>query len=301
MLASALPSAAIESGPQGIVRQFCQADALGRRVTLQGWADFAPLVDWRFEPAWDHVVLITGYAVGAPQPAEGGALAVEVRYDVVGDVSALGLETAVHIERVTFRVHAPEQAWHIIGPPVPPHISASRIEIGPMRQSFEQGGLNFLPNSLFVWQMFRSAGWDVPFQRTLDLLPGSAYRVVESPAVGDVVLYLRDGVPYHTGLLEAEHQVVSTTLNAGIVRTTADAFAGEVKYLRLIRPPALPARGKPTPPPPVRRPTPQPAKERPTNVSRRGTQPSPQRRVETAGKAVPTRAPVTPTARRTAP
>jgi len=43
-------------------------------------------------------------------------------------------------------------------------------------------------------------------------------------------------VAYHAGLLEAEDQVVSSTLNAGIMRTAVDAFAGQVTYLRLVQP-----------------------------------------------------------------
>jgi hypothetical protein len=235
------PAAAVESGPQGVVRQFCQADALGRRAGVGGWADFEPIVSWSFEPAWDYVVLITGYSIGSPRSGEGDALDVDVDYTVVGQVSALGLDTGVHVETVTFRVHAPHEGWRIIGPPPPPHIFGTRLDIEAMRRSFERGALNFLPNSLFIWQMFRAAGWNVPFQRTGDLLTASVYRPVKKPQVGDVVAYLRDGLPYHAGLLEAEDQVVSSTLNAGIVRTRVDAFAGDVRYLRLIKPEQAPA------------------------------------------------------------
>jgi hypothetical protein len=251
-LASAYPVPAVESGPQGIVRQFCQADALGRRVSVPNWSEFARMVEWPFEPAWDSVLLITGYSVGSPRAAEGGALDVDVDYTVVGQVSALGLETSVHVETVTFRVHAPEQGWRIIGPPPPPHIFGTRVDIEALHRSFTYGALNFLPNSVFIWQMFRSAGWNVPFERTADLLAGATYRLVEKPQVGDVVVYERDGVAYHAGVLEAENQVASSTLNAGIVRTAVDAFGGDVRYLRLIEPEPEPTPliARPTGPPP---------------------------------------------------
>jgi len=67
-------------------------------------------------------------------------------------------------------------------------------------------------------------------------LAGTAWGNLKVMSVGDLVVYLRDDAPYHVGLLEAENQVVSSTLNAGIVRTTIDAFAGDVRYLRLIEP-----------------------------------------------------------------
>jgi hypothetical protein len=291
-LASASPVPAVESGPQGIVRQFCRADAFGRRVSLRGWPQFIPIVEWPFEPAWDSVLLITGYSVGSPRPTEGGALDIDVDYAVVGQVSALGLETNAYVETVTFRVHAPEQGWRIIGPPPPPHIFGARVDIEALRRAFTYGALNFVPDSLFIWQMFRSAGWNVPFERAADLLTGTTYRLVDKPQAGDVVLYLRDGLAYHAGLLEAENQVASSTLNAGIVRTSVNAFGGEVRYLRLIEP-------EPEPPPPFAPPTRPPptaaltAVKKPTVArnsvkgAKHGAQPSAHPRVKGTGKVRP--------------
>jgi hypothetical protein len=240
VLAAVAPiAAAADLGPQGVVRQFCQADGLGQRVSVRGWTEVAPLVNWTFEPAWDHVVLITGYSVDSPRPTESGKMVVNVTYGVVGQLSARGLDTSDGTESVTFEVQAPEEAgWRITGPPPAPHIFSNRVDVDSMRQSLETGGVNFLADTLFIWQMFQSAGWNVALTPTFSLLDGTAFRAVDRPAVGDVVVYLRDGHPYHVGLLEAENQVVSSTLNAGIVRTAPDAFAGDIKYLRLIQPDA---------------------------------------------------------------
>ena len=68
-LLNPVPAAAAGFGPQGVVRQFCQADGNGQRATMPGWAALAPLLTWAYEPAWDTVVLINGYTVGSPQPA----------------------------------------------------------------------------------------------------------------------------------------------------------------------------------------------------------------------------------------
>ena len=228
---------AAELGPQSVVREFCRADALGERGSSWGWTDVAPLVTWELEPAWDQITLVSTYTVEPPRPDGEGTLAVDVRYAVVGQVSALGLDTNVYVETVTFRVQAPDGVgWRIIGPMPAPHIFANRVDVGEMRRSLQQGATNFVPDGLFVWHMLRSAGWNVPFEGTGDLLNGAAYRPVERPAVGDLVVYLRDGTPYHVGLWEAENQVVSSTLNAGIMRAALEAFPGEVRYLRLVEP-----------------------------------------------------------------
>ena len=230
---------ASDRGPQGVVREFCQDDGLGERVNGRGWTNLAPLVAWALEPAWDHVVLISSYTVGAPRPDIQGTLAVDVSYAVVGQLSALELDATVYVETVTFRVQALDaEGWRIAGPPPAPHIFAHRVDIDQMRRSLQLGGANFVSDSLFVYQMLRYAGWNVAFERTADLLNGTTYRSVERPAVGDLVVYLRDDVPYHVGLWEAENQVVSSTLNAGVVRDAVAAFAGEVKYLRLVEPEA---------------------------------------------------------------
>ena len=270
-------SLAAEFGPQGIVRQFCQADGMGQRVTIPGWAGLAPLVGWAYEPAWDNVTLITGYTVGSPQAAAQNSFTVEVRYGVIGQLSPLGLNGEAHAETVTYRVQADEQgSWLIVGPPPAPHVFANRVDIEVMRRSLSDGGVNFLANTVFVWQMFRSAGWDIPFESTADLLSGTTYRVVEDPKPGDLVVYLRDEAPYHVGLLEAKNQVVSSTFNAGITRTPIDAFAGTVRYLRLVRPgtvetgaeteaaPANTPALRPTPSAPKSTATPSSPKKRPT-------------------------------------
>jgi hypothetical protein len=236
VLATAVPVDAVESGPQAIVGQFCRADGLGQRAQIAEWGAIAPLVAWSLEPAWDHVVLIGGYQVAPARWLEDGSVTIAVRYAVIGEVSPFGLDTAVHVETVEFRMEAANGVWRVLGPPPPPHIFAHRVDMDALRRSLEFGALNFLPNSIFVWRMFQSAGWNVAFVPTIDLLNGQAYRAVDKPKTGDLVVYLRDGVPYHVGIVEADDQIVSSTLNAGVVQTAPDAFPGEMRFLRLVQP-----------------------------------------------------------------
>ena len=287
-------------GPQTVVRQFCQADGLGQRASLPNWAAVAPLVTWIYEPAWDHVMLISSYTVDSPRSAEPMTLLVDVHYQVTGQVSARGVDPQGYVETVTFQVTPYGTGWRIAGPPPPPHIFGDSVDVDAMRRSLEQGGVNFIADSLFVWRMFQAAGWNVDFEATGDLPDGPLYRAVDQPLPGDVVAYLRDGSPYHIGLLEADDQVVSSTLNAGIVRTAIDAFTGEVKYLRLVQPnPAPPPVRLPAyagmlapqapiaPPQPRRTPTPVARKEKPRPgkaPARRTPQPTHGKRARTKAK-----------------
>lgn len=235
-------------GPQGVVRQFCQLDGMGMRATMPGWLQVAPLVAWTLEPAWDHVVVVGSYIVGAPRPVEGRtALDVDVRYDVVGEISGGGMRAEPGIETITLRVDAPGAgSWRILGPPPLPHLFADRLDVGDVRASLENGTARFVPDSLFVWQMFRKSGWQIPRLPISEVLATNWFRIVTKPAAGDLVVYLRDGRPYHVGILTPGDTVVSSTINAGIVGTPVDAFAGDVKYARLVGLPGIAAEDEET-------------------------------------------------------
>jgi hypothetical protein len=235
---AARPSDLENLSPQAVVSRFCQLDGDGLRVIPLGWPSVAPLVAWPFEPAWDFVVLISGYEIGGQYPNSDGALMVDVRYSVVGLVSAGRLDDVVYTQTVPFLVTpSGGQTWQVGGPPPPPHLFASRVDLAAMRRTLVPDGTAYLSNSSFVWRMMHSAGWNVPYEPTLDLLDGATYRAVERPDVGDLVVYTQDGRPYHVGLLAAPGEVASATLNAGLVSARLDAFPGEVVYLRLVEPP----------------------------------------------------------------
>ncbi len=228
---------AAQTGPQTAVREFCQLDAFGSRVAIQTWPQVAPLVEWSLEPAWDEVVLITSYTVGWTENAPDNMLDVEVQYAVSGRVTAAGVHDETSIESVKYRVRGtPTNDWRIVGPPPPPHILATHVDTEPLRRSLERGGASFLPNSNFIFHLFRGGGWNIDWQPTSALLSGGTFRPVDKPKPGDLVLYLRDATPYHVGVLENEGVVVSSTLNAGIIRAPQAAFPGEVKYARLVKP-----------------------------------------------------------------
>jgi hypothetical protein len=227
-------------GPQNLVRGFCEADGMGARLPGGRLHAITRLLSWPFDPAWDHVFLITGYRIGPTIPREDGKLSVDVDYAVVGEATVLGFEPVSYMERVAFLLDTPDGThWQIVSPMVPPHVFGHRVQNDELVASLKEGRGAFLPSSVFVQQLLHAAGWNVPYIPTADLLTSSSYGPVESPMKGDLVVYVQDGVPYHVGVLEGPDRVISSTLNGGIVRTTANAFLGEVSYLRLVVPAAL--------------------------------------------------------------
>lgn len=230
------PAGALELGPRAVVRQFCRLDALGVRASQQGAARIRDLESWPLEPAWDQIVLIKSYTVGPSRPLSSGVFAVEVRYEVVSRLTAAGLEASAHEETVDFEVGsaAAGEAWRILSPLLPPHVMTTQVDVARAQQDLREGGTSFVANSVFVSRMFAAAGWTPIFQVTEDLSRGPMFRPVETPEAGDVVVFERDGVAYHSGLLDGEGALISSTLNLGLVRSSLDAFPGHVSFLRLV-------------------------------------------------------------------
>lgn len=249
-LVAVVPAHADDPGPQNAVRRFCAADAMGARMIAGQWREVGELVAWPFDPAWDRVVSITGYRIGSTEALDDGQVNVEVDYAVVGETTSTGFEAGAHVERVTFLLDsAGDNHWRIVAPLVPPHVFGHRLQTEEVVESLKHGRNAFVSSSLFVQQLLQAAGWDVPHIPTAALLGESTYGSVSSPAKGDLIVYVQEGVPYHVGLLEAPGRVISSTLNAGIVRTTPNAFLGEVRYVRLLAPAKVPTTtSTPTPP-----------------------------------------------------
>jgi len=236
-----------ELGPQSVVRRFCQLDGLGQRLHTVTWNAMAPLVEWPLEPVWDSAVVVAGYDVGPPRVVAMDLMEVEVRYSVVAQITPTGQGDQAYVERIVFRVRPGEGGWRIMGPPPAPHLFASNVDMAAARRAVHPGQAQFPTNSDFVWQMYRAAGWEIDYLPTAELGSGQTFRLVTSPRPGDLIVYLNDGIAYHVGVLDDETNLISATINAGILRTPVEAFAGEVQYLRLVQPP---------PPTPIKDPPP---------------------------------------------
>jgi len=233
VLSLLMPVAAVAQRPQEIVAAFCREDGLGARTLASTFRRVAPLVKWPLEPAWDSVVLITGYKVGNAIEMEAGVVEIEVEYSVVGRLVQQRHEVETQTKLQRFRLQASDDGWWIVGPPVPPHVFVHRVDTEALGRALA-GRSGYLSQSLFVAEMFRAAGWRVPTESVDALLAGTTYVPVPQAAVGDLAVYSDGDAPYHVAIVEEPDIVVSATLNAGIVRSTLATFPGRVRFLRLV-------------------------------------------------------------------
>ncbi|HVN85954.1 MAG TPA: hypothetical protein VMW17_14030 [Candidatus Binatia bacterium] len=221
-----------------IVRRFCQVDGTGSRLHPRRWATVAPLVSWTLEPAWDHVRIISGYQINSPRFFD-DHVEIGVDYTVIHQIDAGDqgeVNDAPQIESVRLRVEVDNDGQpRMAGPPPVPHVFATHLEEAALRASLRPSS-EYLSDSAFVWRMLTDAGWAIPFQSVSQLRGSSVFAPVETPAAGDLAVFLAAEVPYHVGFVTADGLVASATINAGLMQTSADAFDGAVIYLRLVQP-----------------------------------------------------------------
>ena len=233
---------ALGGDPMASVRAFCAADAIGARLEQREWPRIAPWVTWQLEPAWDRIELVRGYEVSTPRTQD-GKVSCEVKYTVVGEIIGGRSIDAARVESVTYPLvlDGSGEWWRISGPPPIPHLSADRVDRQAMADLLDPKNGGYLSAASFVVELLHGAGWELPQLDISALLTTTLLETVESPAVGDLVLYVDAGRPYQAGVLESEDRVVSMTLNGGLRRAPVNAFAGEVVYRRLLPAAATPA------------------------------------------------------------
>jgi len=234
----------------GVARDFCRADGLGHRLSPRELASLAPLVGWRFEPAWDSVVLIRGYQIASPRRA-GDTLTVDVDYSVVAEVVAGQVVRKPRVEHRRFRLRAGGGGWVLLGPPPPPHVFEDRADADAFADLLDPKTGAYVSNVAAALKHLGSARGEPSRVTVVALSGGSGLEPVDEPVAGDLVFYLDGTTPYHVGIVEAGDVVLSATLNAGAVKLPLDAFDGERVFMRPrsdAPPPAgAPARGTPRP------------------------------------------------------
>ncbi len=224
--------ASAQQFPELAVAGFCEADGRGYRLLAVRGPALSEAFGGRFQPAWDRLIVVTGYEVNplrvGPEEAE-----IDVRYTVIADVTGEGVDATERLETVRFLLIRVGGGWRLIGPPPPPHLFASQFEADELFELLTPLGADYISNSKFVWQMLQSASWSVPYRPASAYLTDGFVRPVAEPRTGDVVAYLDRGVPYHVGLYLGEDRVASATIPGGVARTALNAFPGEIRYLRL--------------------------------------------------------------------
>jgi hypothetical protein len=229
-------SSAFAVDPLKVVRDFCRSDGLGHRLEPQTLRTVAPLVDWKLEPAWDRLLLTSGYEMATPRH-EGEIVSLDVTYTVVAEIRPGKVRRGEWLEVHTFRLLPVGNGkdWRISGPPPIPHVFASGFDAEALAGALDPQDGGFPSNSAFVWKTLQEAGRTLPYLDTLDLARASLFATVEEPAPGDVAFYYDGEDAYHVGVVEAQDVVVSATMNGGVRRAPLDAFAGEVRFLRAVR------------------------------------------------------------------
>ena len=233
----------LAADPLYTIRTFLQADGRGARLAPSTWMEVGDLVTWSLEPAWDHLYLIRGFQLGTPLVREQG-VDVDVDYTVVAEVRGGMVSEQERVERHTYHlVRGGDGRWRIRAPAPPPYVFASNADDTTMAALLGPDAPEYMSNSAFVWRMLRDAGWTVPYADVATLATAPEFSTERTAEVGDVVLYYDGDQPYHAGIVESDHTVVSVTLNGGIRRTPFASFAGELRYRRPI------ATNVPTPTP----------------------------------------------------
>jgi len=114
------------TSPAEVVRQYCQFDMNGARLSSQSlYADkIDALVTWPVEPGWDSAVLVGGFIVVRAHPGQ-HISNVAVRYTVLGQMAASRVTAATHPggDLVTFVLVKSGNEWKIKRPLIPPHVS----------------------------------------------------------------------------------------------------------------------------------------------------------------------------------
>jgi len=231
ILAGSVPWARAQY-PENVVAAFCDADGRGERLYAEQSAPLREFIGWRFEPAWDRFVLISGYEVN-PVRVAGDEAELNVRYGVEAEVTGEGVNEQPHLEVVPVNVKRVEGTWRLISKPPPPHLRANAFNRDTLFALLTAVNPSYVSNSKFVWRLFQDAGWNLPYQPASAFLGGDYFKPVAEPNVGDVVAYLDRGAPYHIGIYDGEDRVSSATVNAGVIHAALNTFPGEVRYLRL--------------------------------------------------------------------
>lgn len=257
ILFAAAASSAVAASPLETLRAFCRLDGGGARVQPRTWPQVAPLVDWPLEPAWDRVLVISGYQLGTAREEE-GLTSIPVTYSLVAEIRPGKVALSASLETYTYRLFFDRwtSSWRILGPASPPHLFETEVDTTAMAAALDPGNGRFVSNSAFAWSVLRDRGWQEPYSNTTALVEHPSMKPATDPQTGDLAVFFDHHTPYHVGVLDDDGAIVSATLNAGVQRTEAEAFAGEVRYFRPAPPETRPTspRNEPstaTPTPPA--------------------------------------------------
>jgi len=244
VIGAPFPRRAAAADPLAVVNSFCRADGDGARLRASSWSRVAPLVAWTWEPAWDHLILISGYQLSTPR-GDGDRVEVDVQYTVTGEVHPGRIVTTSRLENLTYTLvrSTPGGRWLIRGPAHAPRVFSTNVDAHAMATLLAPETAVYDSASALVWRSLNQRADAALSYLETEALGSTAELQDGEPAPGTVALYYDGPLPYHAGIVTADGSVTSATLNAGVVTLPADSFAGEIRYRH------LPAHGhqQPTP------------------------------------------------------
>lgn len=122
-LAAKGPRAA--TSPAAVVRQYCQLDMNGTRLSSQNpYVDrISALGTWPIEPGWDSAIVVKDFVIVRAHTGQ-RISSVVVRYTLLGQMTGSRVTPASQrVQVVKFFLERSGNAWKIKRPLIPPHVS----------------------------------------------------------------------------------------------------------------------------------------------------------------------------------
>ena len=134
---------AVNKDPVEVVTKYLSLDRHGARLEAMSWETLKPYINWKEEPAWEHVVVITDFEVlddiAQWQIIDMLDVVIPVKFRVLGLMywETAGFMPGAKVEEIRFRVKGMVGRWRIVEPMLPPHVGQKRL-IGFVRQAILQ-------------------------------------------------------------------------------------------------------------------------------------------------------------------
>ncbi len=123
----------ISHSPAKVVEKYFALDNKGVRLDAGSFESVAHLVDWKEEPVWGKVIVISGFTVPDDfrkwEIVNRLEVLVPVEFRVLGVMymGSAGFVPEPGTEQVRVRVKAQGARWKIMEPIVPPHVGKKRL------------------------------------------------------------------------------------------------------------------------------------------------------------------------------
>jgi hypothetical protein len=126
-------NAHITEDPTKILQKYLSLDKKGVRLEAYSWQVMKPLVAWKEEPLWGHVVVISQFEVVDDvtqwEILDSLEAKIPVIFEVVGTMywESATFAADLHREIHLFHIKAVQDRWQIVGPQLPPHVGHQRL------------------------------------------------------------------------------------------------------------------------------------------------------------------------------